>query len=173
MFSKQLTTFSLFAAFFAGVNSSTAESVEVDVVVQTAHLNNAGTGNKIYFSLLYKKRGSGVGTATAELVPSKRTRFTTGNTSTFRIELDCPASKVQGCALSVGPNDNAWACAGFEFQIIDGGKRSQIYSMEIPKKHQWFSAAANDGGKKAPAKQYRWWAIQRPKFSVKQESLFD
>lgn len=149
-----------------------AELLTVDVQVKTSQENNSRTGNKIYFSLIQGKgRRSKPQFATAQLRNSKKRNFTTGAVSSFRLQLDCKVHQIYGFRLAVGNSDDAWSCEGIKFQIVRDGTRSQIYSHPIPRSQRWFSAAANDGGKNARAKQYRDYRIAKPKFSVRNQAL--
>ena len=149
-----------------------AEPLTVDIQVKTSHENNSRTGNKVYFSLLHRKgRNSKPKFVTAELRNAKKRNFTAGAISKFQVKLDCSLRDVYAFGLSVGNSDDAWSCEGIKFQITRGGQRSQVISQPIPRSQRWFSAAANDGGKKARAKQFRIFSMPKPKLSVRNPRL--
>lgn len=156
-----------------------ALSDEFTLILQTktGHINNAGTDEPVFFALHY------MGTKEIQSRDPKRAPRTipdqkrievnldnegndreSGAIDTYKLTFDCPLDKICGVEIGLKSGDDAWYLDGLRYVIETDSKVSEPTSIAFS---GWLSAAANDGSKRNPARQFYFFKVKPPKLSDK------
>ena len=148
---------------------------------KTGQINNAGTDEPVFFALHY------MGTKEIpnrdpkrpprSLPDQKRIEVNldnegndrkTGALETYKLKFDCPIDKICGVEIGLKSGDDAWFLDGFRYMVETDTQNSDPTTIPFS---GWLSAAANDGTKTAPSRQFYYFKVKPPKLRDKSSNL--
>jgi hypothetical protein len=162
---------------FIAISMSTravAEKFTLHVTTKTGNINNAGTNEQVFFALHYAEvveiPPKKLGAKPKRKTEQKRIEFNldnkgddrkSGSVETYKFEVQCPIDGINGVEIGLKSGDDAWFLDGIRYHVEVNGTTSEATTIPFS---GWLSAAANDGSKKAPAKQFYVFKVRPPTF---------